>query len=289
LSNLHTDWSKIGVNRSVEDKTELSSIFSILKKTLTPKKASYGWYMHDGIQALPNALVQRIRAHGGQVHTGVSIASVQLDGGKIVSVTSGALGTQTYDHVVWTGQPNDLATMVLGQTFQMHFLTNIFYNIMIKGSQYPNFQWMYYVDDTILFNRLYNTIRFSPTHAPEGCFGYCAEVTCRSGAEMENHPERYIDRVVGDLKKTRAIYGKDELLGVRTEVKNGSYPLYTLGYRKELTQYIGALYDTCSNLTIAGRSGMFWYNNVDHTLDNAFEASDALLEGTRFMPKIILE
>lgn len=288
LTQLHVDWSKIGVNRSVDEDISLESMFSLVKKTLSPKKPTYGWYTHEGIQAIPNAQAKRIQKNGGKILTNTAVTAVQLENSRIVSASFNNGQAEEFDHIIWTGRPNDIAQLVLNRQYEFDYITNVFFNVSIKGTDYQPFQWIYYVDENILFNRMYNTVKFSNTHAPKECHGLCLEVTCRAGGDLELHPEKYVDRVIDDLLKVRAIKSRADVIGVHCEVTKCAYPLYTLTYREQLADCMSSLHKACHNLSLTGRGGMFWYNNIDHTLDNAFAETDALLKGQRIERKITL-
>ena len=63
---------------------------------------------------------------------------------------------------------------------------------------------------------------------------------------------------------------------VHVERVADTYPIYHKTYpahleraRKGLAQY--------HNLQLAGRTGMFWYNNMDHSMENAMQLTRKLL------------
>lgn len=281
LTELHVDWSKIGVNRSVEDKPELSSIFSVIKQTLSPKKKKIGYYLHQGIQGLPDAQWARIEKQGGKMLLSTAVEDIKVENGSIRKVKFSDGSWHEFDHVVWSGDPEPITQMVLGRTYDLKFLTNVFYYVLVKGHSPQPYQWLYYVDDDILFNRLYNNTLFSEKHAPAGHYGYCAEVTCRPGSDIEQNPEKYIEDVKSSLVKTRAVCDTSDILEIYPLKKKQAYPLYSLDYRARLSDCISNLYATCDNLTMAGRTGLFWYNNMDHSIENALGEMPLLLTGQR--------
>ena len=58
------------------------------------------------------------------------------------------------------------------------------------------------------------------------------------------------------------------------------YPVYHIGYRDDLIKlkkYLGVF----SNLQIAGRNGIFRYNNMDHSIEMGLYAAWNILENAR--------
>ena len=53
------------------------------------------------------------------------------------------------------------------------------------------------------------------------------------------------------------------------KIKN-SYPIYELNYRDKLKNVFDAL-GSFNNLVLAGRTGCFWYNNMDHSIEQAID------------------
>jgi protoporphyrinogen oxidase len=63
---------------------------------------------------------------------------------------------------------------------------------------------------------------------------------------------------------------------VPTERVPDSYPIYHKDYPRELDKARSAL-GQFSNLRLAGRTGLFWYNNMDHSMENAFQLTRRML------------
>ena len=105
---------------------------------------------------------------------------------------------------------------------------------------------------------------------------YCCEVTCMEGDARWQHAERLTDWIIDDLIKVGMIKSRDNVFDVRVERLPESYPIYRRDYpgqldlaRRQLEQF--------DNLHLAGRTGLFWYNNMDHSIENAMQLSSRLL------------
>ena len=106
--------------------------------------------------------------------------------------------------------------------------------------------------------------------------GYCCEVTCMEGDTRWHHAERLSDWVIDDLQRVGLVHDRQSIRDVRVERLPESYPIYHNEYPQELdkarTQLAGF-----SNLRLAGRTGLFWYNNMDHSMENAMQLARKLL------------
>lgn len=281
---VHADWAKAGVNRAVIDENvKMDSIFSVVKNTLFAKRDNITIiYPKNGISDFSINLRDRISKMGHKVLLNAQPKSFEIKDKRIVAATlSNGTVIDNIDDVVWTGSINEASTLVGIQPRDLHYLNIMTYNVMLKGDSSFPYQWIYYVDSDVYFNRLYNTIRFSPYKAPTGYYGLCLEVTCNDGDEVMENPEKYYDTIIADMIKTKLIRSRDEVIGINHELLYQAYPVYRLNYRSELKTAFENIYSRVDNLTLAGRNGLFWYNNMDHSIENAFEVVDNILENKR--------
>jgi protoporphyrinogen oxidase len=178
--------------------------------------------------------------------------------------------------VIWTA-PITLACSQLNlQIPNLKYLGLLLYNVMVKEEPRRDYQWCYYGSQKLLINRVSTPKFFSPDTAPPGSTGYCCEVTCMEGDTRWQHAERLTDWVIDDLVKVGMVRSRSNVLDVRIERLGESYPIYQKDYpgqldlaRQQLAQF--------GNLHLAGRTGLFWYNNMDHSMENAMQLTKRLL------------
>ena len=93
--------------------------------------------------------------------------------------------------------------------------------------------------------------------------------------EAWNSPERLIPRIKSDLTKVKLVNSQQHIDAVYIQRIANAYPVYSIGYRQRLlaAQRFLAQY---SNLTLAGRLGLFWYNNMDGCILSSFDIVDRL-------------
>ena len=96
------------------------------------------------------------------------------------------------------------------------------------------------------------------------------------GDDRWRHAERLTDWVVDDLVKVKMIRNRANVVDVRVERLPESYPIYHQSYPGQLDMARRQLSEF-DNFHLAGRTGLFWYNNMDHSMENAMQLSSRLL------------
>ncbi|MDP2312687.1 MAG: FAD-dependent oxidoreductase [Pseudomonadota bacterium] len=273
----HPDWAKVGLNRAIiDDKLQMQNLSQLAKSTfLQFNKAEIDFtYPKTGMQLAWDKVRALFEAKGGRVVTGEG-ARLIGGNGKIDAVEFGNERIEP-SLVVWTA-PITLATDQLGlERPNLPYLSTLFYNVLVRGDVPRDYQWCYYGADDIVFSRASIPRCFSADTCPPGTTGIQLEVTCREGDERWNHAERLTDWVVSDLVKVGLIKSRRDAQNVYVERVADTYPIYHTSYPKELERTRKAL-GAYQNLHLAGRTGMFWYNNMDHSMENAMQLSKRLL------------
>jgi hypothetical protein len=65
---------------------------------------------------------------------------------------------------------------------------------------------------------------------------------------------------------------------IHVERVPNTYPIYKLNYPEELARTLRTL-SGYRNLLLAGRSGRFWYNNMDHSIGQGLTMADRIRRG----------
>lgn len=273
----HPDWAKVGINRAIiDDKLEMQNLTQLLKSTLLQfNKADMSFlYPKGGLYKTWVEISQMIQALGGRIITGTP-ARLEGGNGRINAVWA---GNERFEPsaVVWTA-PITLACKQLGlHVPKLDYLGLLLYNVMVREDAPRDYQWCYYGAEDIVFNRISTPRFFAPDTAPPGTTGYCVEVTCREGDERWLHAERLTDWVIDDLVRVGLVKDRKNVLDVRVERVVDSYPIYHKNYPGELDKARNSL-SAYGNLNLAGRTGLFWYNNMDHSMENAMQLVKRLL------------
>ena len=274
----HPDWAKVGLNRAViDDKLQMQNLAQLAKSTLLQfNKAEIDFYYPKGggLQVTWDIIAEHIKAKGGRILTSTG-ARLAGGNGQIEAVYAGHERIEP-SAVIWTA-PITLACEQLSVDVpELPYLSTIFYNVMVEQDVPRPYQWCYYGADDIVFSRTSIPRYFADDTCPPGTTGICVEVTCRVGDERWQHAERLSDWVVADLIKVGMIRSRKVVHDVRVERVAETYPVYHKHYPTELEKARKGL-SRYENLHLAGRTGMFWYNNMDHSIENAMQLARKLL------------
>ncbi len=273
----HSDWAKVGINRAIiDDKAQMQNLSQLLKSTLLQfnKKSQHFLYPHGGLYQAWDQLGGLIEKAGGRIITGQG-AVMEGSNGRVTKVWAGK-ESFTPSVVVWTAPITLAAEQLALPVPNLKYLGLLLYNVMVKEDAPRDYQWCYYGARDLLINRVSIPRFFSHDCAPAGTTGYCCEVTAMQGDERWKHGERLTDWVIDDLMKVGLVRDRKNVLDVRVERLPESYPIYEKSYVGELDRARTAL-GQFSNLRLAGRTGLFWYNNMDHSIENAMQLSKRLL------------
>jgi protoporphyrinogen oxidase len=140
--------------------------------------------------------------------------------------------------------------------------------------------WVYIPEQKYPFGRLHEPKAWSRKMAPEGQTLVVVEYFCTRGD--------YIWEAGDEALSVMTVEGMEELGFLRaeeisaTEVRRHpkAYPLFEVGY-EEHCETIYRYLRNFRNLRVAGRSGLFEYQNMDHAIESGMEAAGALLAAER--------
>jgi protoporphyrinogen oxidase len=275
---LHRDWARAGVNRAVIDRRAQSdTLWSLLRNTLMPKPVDTMFlYPPHGVGRFSDRIVESLTARGARVRVGAAVTGVEADDAQVRAVRVGDERIAC-DHLVWTAPMTELTAHLGVPAPDLEYLSTIFYNVEVNAPDKFEYQWIYYGGDEI-FSRVSLPGAFAKTTVPPGKSGLCVEVTCREGDERWQAPERLTEAVVADLVRTGTLDAREQVQRVHIERVPFTYPIYKLNYLDELTRTLRAL-GRWRNLLVAGRTGRFWYNNMDHSIGQGLTMADRILKG----------
>lgn len=140
--------------------------------------------------------------------------------------------------------------------------------------------WIYVQDTGVKLGRIQIFNNWSPymVKDPENTVWIGLEYFCTEGDEYWNMPDRkWKGMGVRELKKMGVIGGIEDVIDAHCEKVKKAYPAYFDTYAQidELIEYLNA-YD---NLYCIGRNGQHRYNNMDHSMETAFQTVDNILSG----------
>jgi len=127
--------------------------------------------------------------------------------------------------------------------------------------------WIYIHDPQVNILRVQNFKNWSPYLVPSKkytCLG--VEYTCNIGDEIWSLSDRRLKNLAKEeLIKTRLVSKNKTVLGGKVARMKKAYPIYNSEYKKSV-KIIKNFLKKIKNLYPIGRSGMFKYNNMDHSM-----------------------
>ena len=261
--SLHCDWARAGVDRAVIDKrVKADSLTSLMKGLLMPRPVSttFVYPGSGGISSFCNRLLEKIVDAHGMIITGAEATGVISEDGRVRGVRLAGGRTVEADRVFWSAPLS-----VLFPELGFRFINTVVYNIAFQKSQGIDWQWCYFGSPDISFSRLTVPGNFREDTVPMARDSMIAEITCGPDDPVWRDPGAMMPVIIEDLERVGAARSADVLF-VRPERIRETYPVYDLAYRQKVRR---VMLELPEGLTLLGRCGCFWYNNMDHSLSQA--------------------
>jgi protoporphyrinogen oxidase len=256
-------------------------VFSVLWEGITGRSKSAVksfLYPRTGMGLISARLVERIQSDGGEVllgheavrvrHTGGLVRSVELrnpDGESISLEASHLISTIPLTVLMDLLEPKPPAEAKAAAENLVYADSFLVYNLVDKQPLTPNC-WMYFPGEEVVFTRVTEFCHFSRDLVPEGQSCLLAEIPLKPSDPLQFAEDEEIkSRVWEGFVKSGMASGANLLDQVILRVPR-AYPIYKLGYRKELGKVLDYL-SGLGNLVSTGRHGLFHYNNSDHSME----------------------
>lgn len=275
----HRNWAKIGLERAtIDDNVNTASLFEIFKLMLLPKKAELNFLYpkQGGICAFWESCQRQIEKLGGEIITNCDVAELicapTVNGHQRIEKVVTTQATFDCEQVAWSASINELAAKLSLTPTELDYRSQLICNVMLDKEPLQRSQWCYFGDKNLLFSRLSNPAYFSSDCVPARKGGLCLEITCRYQDDLWQDPEKQLPRLLKELKQVKVIDESFKVLDTKLEKIRDAYPIYSLNYIDKLN----SLEKECSefeNLELLGRTGRFWYNNLDHSIENSLSTA----------------
>lgn len=233
-------------------KVRLANPLDTLREN-TKTKFQYFYYpIHKGYGAIADALYANIQE---QVHCNVTVKGIETKDNRITAIEyeqDGKIVREEFDAVIST-LPLTITGRMLGYHLSLKYKKVETVYLHINRSLLSDYHWIYFIDDSVVINRMVEFKNMGSVDTPEATTVVCAEVT----QEHENLVEKVIQDLirVGLLQRSNVL----DALVVREEF---AYPVYDRAYnevlesaQEELGQY--------GNLFTIGRAAEFRHREVD--------------------------
>lgn len=263
---IHSDWAKESIVRAIIDKRiRMDNLFQTIKSALTQFSLEIKFiYPESGIGDFCYKLKKRIQEKGGKIITNAEVTDIKLNKDKITSITINKKKIFP-SKLIWTAPITRLSEQLGFPKISLNYLSLICYNFCIKHPPKKDYQWCYYGSNDVIFNRISIPSIFNKAMAPEGKSGLCVEVNCMASDKIWKYPESLNNRIINDLIKVGLLENPGSIEAIHIEKIPNTYPIYYLNFKKELTKLKSKL-NKITNMFILGRTGQYWYNNMDDSI-----------------------
>jgi protoporphyrinogen oxidase len=270
-SEVSKDWAVTGIDRAVIDKRIMvDNIFKLaMSMVLTRPPLRFVYPGSGGIGVFSEVLSRKILESGGSLLVNSRIDEIVKNGEEVKEVV---IGGQRYECglLVWTGSVNEILQQLGHDKADLEYLSLLLYNYRVNHGPLIDYQWNYYGSGDIPFNRVSIPSLFNPLLAPDGRTGICVEVTCREGDPVWENPGAFEPVVRKSLSDVGILKDVKDVSGFDIERIGNAYPIYTVDYLEKFKR-ASEMLEGYKNVRLLGRTGTFWYNNMDHSIQAAID------------------
>ncbi len=282
-SNLHRDWAKAGINRANIDKqVQTSSLMSLIKSVIFSKNpdTKFLYPKTGGIGAFCEKLADKVIQNEGRILLDTRVDRFATKNGAITTIITDQGEEIPADYVFWSGSLQDLHTVgkMPESVPQMHYISTILFNYLVSSHIPQGFQWCYFGDEDMEVDRISVPRNFNPNTVPKGKEALCIEITCEESSPFWQDPSRADCKVETFMLHANLINSLDCIEDVHIEKVRRTYPLYTLNYPRKLRATFEWVEAAWKNLALLGRTGRFWYNNMDHSIAASLQTAERFIE-----------
>ena len=273
-------------------RSPVSNIFDVIKTALIKNdqnmSAEYFHYPKNGMNVLCENLAFKIIKSGGKIIFNSKVISVETEKKVVKSVKvkiKNEIKNLSCDILVSTIPIKELSAIifpslpeeVLAAAKRLKYRSLIISYIFIKKEKVLKDNWIFFPEKEFCFNRVAEQKSFSPFMGPKNKTVITAEIPCDPDSKIYKESDNFVRSViVKDLEKA-GIAKDEEIYDFFTKRVNHVYPVYEIGYKKNLFFVLKEL-DKMKGIFTVGRLGLFNYNNIDHCLDMAKITSEIILK-----------
>ena len=280
------------------DVAQKSTETSLIEQFLYPK---------FGPGQMWETVAQKVRAMGGEIHTGMDVRGLHCDGRRVVSVRardgSGQEREFAGDYFFSTMPIKELVRALDAEvpanvrevSDGLQYRDFLTVGLLLKGLKVTDpssngnngngyarklieDNWIYIQEPDVLAGRLQIFNNWSPHLVSQpGKVWVGVEYFCYEGDELWRKPDAEMAEFARQELAKIGIIDPDAVLDSTVLRMPKTYPAYFGAYSRfdEVREYL----DAFPNLFLVGRNGMHKYNNQDHSMLTAMEAVDNIIAG----------
>lgn len=280
--NLSYVWAKESIDRVfiVKKMTTIFSVILYFIKNSFIKEKKFFYSKEKGIQLFSDKLFKQIIKLGGEIKFNTTINEIEIRNNKIISVRLDKEIVENIDKIIWTAPITTISSLLNIKT-TLEYTNLVLFNVITNRNNIktkPNlYQWCYYGSKQILLNRISKPVLFSINNVSNNKDSVCVEISCSNSDNIWKSPNIIKEKIIKELILLDIVKTKEDICEIFVEKIENVYPIYKLNFQEELNKIKQEL-KTIDNLYLAGRSGLFWYNNMDDSIENALNLSKKIYE-----------
>jgi protoporphyrinogen oxidase len=245
-------------------------------------------YPRFGPGQMWDAMTAAIREQGGEVRLEQRVEGLELEGGRVVSVSTtdqtfvqpetiiSSLPLREVVEMTSPPPPQEVLDAARGLRYR-DFLTVA---LVVDGADLFPDNWIYIHEPSVRVGRIQNFRSWSPWMVPDpdkACVGL--EYFCFAGDDLWTMTDDDLVALASDELERLQLSPKEKVeRGYAIRVPK-AYPIYDADYADRVAT-IRRWLDGIENLQQVGRNGLHRYNNSDHSMLTAMRAVDNLLAGS---------
>ncbi len=252
-------------------------------------------YPKAGFESITEGMVQEIKRKGGKFRYESTVKKINIKQGRALSVefetAGGQRETLTADRIVST-LPISLLPEMMNPAIEsadftqaaknLKFRSLVLLYLVAKKDRVTHNTSMYFPGPSFPFGRTAEqknhseTTVVSPDGKPRSVL--TVELPCwRDDTTWKATDEDLLKRVMKSFEPCKILKAEDieEYFTVRLGYV---YPVWDLDFEKNVATILERI-DPIENLILNGRPGLFFYNNIHHSLEMGFIAAEHILSG----------
>ncbi len=274
---IHRDWAAAGMRAVVDRRVPSGNLSQVVRGALLPRPVRRNeiYPKCGGVGVFCQRLAEEI-SRRGEICLKSMVTRLGTTDGRVSSATLSDGTRFTPRVVVWTAPITTAASLLQLPPTGLDYMSTVCYNLEVDGPPPNDYQWCYFGQEEIAFNRTTTTTLFSPDNAPPGKTGICIEVTCKEDEDLWVEPMALLSTIQEHLKSCRMIKERERIERIHVERVSNTYPIYEIDYPTKLDRAVSRI-ARIPNLLLVGRTGRFWYNQMDHSMRAAFDTVRGIL------------
>lgn len=285
--HIHCDWAFAGINRTIiREEPKDYSLAELFSRLLFPNPAVADFLYPEkgGLGNFWDACVNLMEENKNLIiERNATIKKIVRHEDKLLLTLSNGKTVES-DYIFWSAKLPELA-QAIGDSetnYYLPYIDTLFIDLVFEGGGKINrdafCQWLYTPSLKYRVSRISFPKAFNRNNIPDGYEGVCAEVTIKENEETPD-PEAIMQSVTEELVDMGIFKRNVRILYRNLHREFATYPVYHAKYKNELSLFFKKINFFSEQIIPFGRSGSFWYNNMDHTIKQALALTDDLLQG----------